>query len=102
MRQVWEEINRRQPAGYTTVLKIMQIMVDKGLLQRDVSERSHVYRSAFSEDQTQRQMVGHLLDRLFAGSSTKLVMQALATKKATRSELAEIRKLLDKMEGGTT
>lgn len=102
VRQVWEEINRKQPTGYTTVLKIMQIMAEKGLLKRDETERSHVYAAALSQEQTQRQVVGHVLDRVFAGSATNLVMQVLATKKATRAELAEIRKLLDEMEGGST
>jgi BlaI family transcriptional regulator, penicillinase repressor len=100
VREVWEQLNPEQGTGYTTVLKTMQIMVEKGLLARDETDRSHVYRAARSEAQTQRQVVGHLLDRLFAGSAPKLVMQALAAKKATPAELAEIRKLLDDMEGG--
>jgi len=101
VREVWELLSPKQQTGYTTVLKIMQIMFEKGLLARDERERSHVYRSARSEEQTQRQVVGHLLERLFSGSAPKLVMQALAAKKATPAELAEIRKLLDDMEGGT-
>ena len=100
VREVWEQLNPEQGTGYTTVLKIMQIMCDKGLLSRDETNRSHVYRTARSEEQTQRQVVGHLLARLFSGSAPKLVMQALAAKKATPAELAEIRKLLDDMEGG--
>ncbi len=100
VREVWERLNPRQRTGYTTVLKIMQIMFEKGLLARDESDRSHVYRAARSEEQTQRQVVGHLLERLFSGSAPRLVMQALAAKKATPAELAEIRKLLDAMEGG--
>ncbi len=100
VREVWEQLSPRQRTGYTTVLKIMQIMFEKGLLNRDESDRSHVYRAARSEAQTQRQVVGHLLDRLFAGSAPKLVMQALAARKATPAELREIRKLLDDMEGG--
>ena len=99
VREVWERLSPRQRTGYTTVLKIMQIMFDKGLLARDESDRSHVYRAARSREQTQRQVVGHLLDRLFAGSAPELVMQALAARKATPAELAEIRKLLDEMEG---
>jgi predicted transcriptional regulator len=96
---VWEKLSPEQGTGYTTVLKIMQIMFEKGLLARDESMRSHVYRAAHSEEQTQRDVVGQLLERVFAGSAPKLVMQALAAKKATRAELAEIRKLLDRMEG---
>jgi BlaI family penicillinase repressor len=100
VREVWDQINAHQRAGYTTVLKIMQIMAEKGLVKRDESERSHVYQAAYSQEQTQRQVVGHLLDRVFSGSAADLVLQALSTRKATRAELAEIRKLLDQMEGG--
>jgi predicted transcriptional regulator len=100
VREVWEQLNPEQGTGYTTVLKIMQIMFDKGLLARDETARSHVYRAAQSQEKTQREVVGHLLERVFSGSAPKLVMQALAAKKATRAELAEIRKLLDEMEGG--
>jgi BlaI family penicillinase repressor len=101
VREVWEQISPTQQIGYTTVLKTMQIMFEKGLLKRDERERSHVYRASVSEDQTQRQVLGHLLERLFSGSAPKLVMQALATKRATPAELAEIRKILDEMEGGS-
>ena len=100
VRDVWEQLNPKQHTGYTTVLKTMQIMSEKGLLARDETDRSHVYQAARSEAQTQRQVVGHLLERLFSGSAPKLVMQALAAKKATPAELAEIRKLLNDMEGG--
>jgi BlaI family transcriptional regulator, penicillinase repressor len=98
VRKVWEQLNPKQETGYTNVLKMMQIMCEKGLVTRDESDRSHVYRPARSQEQTQRQVIGHLLERLFAGSAPKLVMQALATKRATPAELAEIRKLLDEME----
>ena len=100
VRDVWEQLSPKQHTGYTTVLKTMQIMSVKGLLARNETDRSHVYQAARSEAQTQRQVVGHLLDRLFSGSAPKLVMQALAAKKATPAELAEIRKLLNDMEGG--
>jgi predicted transcriptional regulator len=102
VRGVWEELNREHRTGYTTALKIMQIMIEKGLVKRDESQRSHVYQAACSREQTQRQVVGHVLDRLFAGSATQLVLQALSAKQASRAELAEIRKLLDKMEGGAS
>jgi BlaI family penicillinase repressor len=101
VRDVWEQIGAREGTGYTTTLKTMQIMFEKGLLERDERQRSHVYRAALSEEHTQRQVVGHLLERVFAGSAPKLVMHALAGRKATRAELAEIRKLLDKMEGSS-
>jgi BlaI family transcriptional regulator, penicillinase repressor len=100
VRQVFEEINRRQPTGYTTVLKLMQIMVEKGLLRRDDRPRSHIYRPTLAEEETQRQLMGHLLERAFSGSARNLVMQALSTRRASREELAEIRKLLDNLEGG--
>ena len=101
VREVWEQLNPTQRTGYTTVLKLMQIMHEKGLLERDEAQRSHVYAASFSEHHTQRQVVGHLVERVFSGSAPKLVMQALAGKKATPAELAEIRKLLDEMEGGS-
>jgi len=100
VREVFEAINQKQRTGYTTVLKFMQIMSEKGLVKRDDTNRSHVYEAALSEEQTQRQVLGHLLERVFGGSAHKLVMQALASKKASRQELAEIRKLLDEIEGG--
>jgi predicted transcriptional regulator len=75
-------------------------MTDKGLVVRDESERTHVYQAAYTEDQTQRQLVTDLLDRAFDGSAAKLVLQALASNKATPEELDEIRKLLNKQRGG--
>jgi len=101
VREILDQINPGQQTGYTTVLKISQIMFEKGLLDRDERQRSHVYRPRLTEEQTQRQVVGHLLDRVFSGSACKLVIQALAVKKATPTELAEIRKLLDELEEGT-
>jgi predicted transcriptional regulator len=100
VRKIWEQINPEHPTGYTTILKLMQIMLEKGLLGRDETERSHVYYASLTKEQTQRQVVGHVLERAFGGSAPKLVMQALAGRKATREELAEIRRLLDEMEGG--
>src|SRR5579864_8036075 len=99
VREVWEQVSA-QETGYTTVLKTLQIMRTKGLVERDETDRSHVYRPAIGQEETQRQFVGHLLERVFAGSARKLVMQALSVKRATREELAEIRKLLDEIEGG--
>jgi predicted transcriptional regulator len=85
--------------GYTTVLKLLQIMTEKGIVVRDESARTHIYAPASTQDQTQRQMVTDLVDRVFGGSAAQLVMQALATKKTTPEELAEIRKLLNKPRG---
>ena len=83
--------------GYTTVLKFLQIMTEKGLVRRDESQRAHVYRATQSEDETQQQLVSGLLKRAFGGSSSKLVLQALASKKASAGELAEIRHLIEKL-----
>ncbi len=99
VREVWERLSSTPRTGYTTTLKFMQIMHEKGLLKRDDSARSHVYAAALSADLTQRQAVSHLLDRMFGGSARQLVLQALSVKKASPAELAEIRKLLDEMEG---
>ena len=87
--------------AYTTVLKLLQIMTTKGLVRRDDAERTHVYEAAYSEEQTQKQLVSDLLDRVFDGSAAKLVLQALEARKASRAEIAEIRKLLDKHREGT-
>lgn len=100
VRQVHEDLERRSPTGYTTVLKLMQIMTEKGLVERDESQRAHVYAARLPEEQTLGQLVGDLLDRAFEGSSSRLVMRALESRPATREELAEIRRLLDSMEGG--
>lgn len=99
VREVHDELIKAQPAGYTTVLKMLQIMIDKGLVIRDESERAHVYTARLTEQKTQRQLVTDLLDRAFGGSSAKLVMQALSTKRATAEELSEIRALLQKIGG---
>ena len=86
--------------AYTTVLKLLQIMTEKGLVRRDESARTHVYEATSSENETQRQLVSDLLDKVFDGSAAKLVLQALAARKASPAELAEIRKLLDRTRGG--
>src|SRR5215510_5675944 len=100
VREVAEVMGRE--AGYTTILKLMQIMTEKRLVRRDEAARTHVYEAAYSEDQTQRHLVTDLLDRVFDGSAAKLVIQALNTGKASPEELAEIRKLLDEnSEGGS-
>jgi len=102
VRAIHEVLSPRQDTGYTTVLKLMQITTEKGLLRRDDSERSHVYAAAVARQRTQRQLVRHLLERAFSGSAPQLVMQALATQKASPEELAEIRRLIDQMEGRKT
>lgn len=99
VRQVHLVLDRIRPTGYTTVLKLLQIMTDKGLVTRDKSERSHVYTARLSADQTQRQLVRDLLDRAFGGSAAQLVMRALDTVAASPDELRQIRDLLDRREG---
>jgi predicted transcriptional regulator len=101
VRQVHEATSVRRPTGYTTTLKLLQIMTEKGLVERDESDRSHVYRARVSEAQTQQLLTEDLLDRAFGGSAMKLVMQALSSRKATPDELAEIRKLIDTHQRGT-
>jgi BlaI family transcriptional regulator, penicillinase repressor len=95
VRQVHEILGRERQAAYTTALKTLQIMTEKGLVERDERDRTHIYRARLSEETTQRQLVRDLLDRAFGGSSTKLVMQALATKRASAEELRDIRKAID-------
>jgi BlaI family transcriptional regulator, penicillinase repressor len=95
VRQVHEVLSRERPAAYTTSLKLLQIMTDKGLVRRDEADRTHIYHPRLSEEQTQRQLIRDLVDRAFGGSASKLVMQALATKRASDEELGEIRRLLD-------
>jgi BlaI family penicillinase repressor len=95
VRQVHEALSRERPAGYTTALKMLQIMTEKGLVRRDDSDRTHIYQAKLTEEQTQRQLVRDLVDRAFAGSATKLVMQALSARRATPEELGEIRKLIE-------
>jgi predicted transcriptional regulator len=99
VRQVNEAMNRDGDTGYTTTLKLMQIMTEKGLLVRDESQWKHVYKPAITEERTQKQLVGDLLERAFSGSAEKLVMRALSAKKVSAKELARIRKMLDEFRG---
>src|SRR4051794_9645843 len=95
VRQVHDVLGRERLAGYTTSLKLLQIMTEKGLVERDERDRTHVYRARLSEEQTQRQLVRDLADRAFGGSAMKLVMQALASRRASPDELGEIRRAID-------
>ena len=99
VRQVNEEMGKQQKTGYTTTLKLMQIMTEKGLVVRDDSKFQHIYKPAFSEEKTQNQVVGDLLEKVFSGSTEKLVMRALSAKKISTKELSKIKKMLDEMEG---
>jgi predicted transcriptional regulator len=99
VRDVHDALNKDGTTGYTTVLKILQIMTEKGLVVRDETERAHVYESRYGEQKTQRQLLADLAERAFGGSATKLVMQALSGRKASADELTAIRNLLDTLEG---
>ena len=98
VRQVNLILNETRPTGHTTTLKQMQVMHGKGLLDCDKTRRPQVYRPTFSQDQTQLQLVGHLMDRAFAGSARTLVLQALRAKDVSSGEVARIEKLLDSLE----
>jgi predicted transcriptional regulator len=94
VRQVHETLADDRETGYTTTLKLMQIMAEKGLVTRDESARTHVYMSSVSEQQTQGQLVADLVDRAFGGSAAALVMRALSTRKPSAEELREIQRLI--------
>ena len=100
VREVFDSLSESKQTGYTTVLKFMQIMAEKGLVRRDETERAHRYEAALAEEETQRQLVGDLLRRAFDGSAKRLVMQALSAERASTGELEEIRRLLDRLERG--
>lgn len=99
VREVHEVLSVERAMGYTTVLKLMQIMAQKGLVRRDERQKTHIYRACAAEERTQRQLVRNLLERVFSGSAERLVMRALEGKKVSAEELARIRKLLDEIEG---
>ncbi|MEO5560148.1 MAG: BlaI/MecI/CopY family transcriptional regulator [Dokdonella sp.] len=102
VREVHEALYREEGAGYTTALKLLQIMYAKGLVVRDDSERAHVFRAAVSKERTQKRFLLDIVTRVFDGSSSQLVLQALGGRpKATREEVEEIRALLDKLDGTT-
>src|SRR5881394_569731 len=99
VRDVHDALSSQQATGYTTVLKLLQIMTEKGLVVRDESQRAHIYEARYSEQKTQRQLLTDLMERAFGGSPAKLVMQALSSKKASAEEVEEIREMLAKLEG---
>src|SRR5262245_29978191 len=99
VRDVYNVITRRRPAQYSTILKFMQIMTDKGLVCRDEMQRAHVYSATRSREWTQQQLAGDLMERAFSGSAKALLIGALSARKATKQELAELRKLLDEYRG---
>ena len=101
VREVHEVIARRKPTQYTTVLKLLQIMVEKRLVERNEEARAHVYQASRPREWTQRQIAGDLLERAFGGSAKSLVVGALSARKTSKGELEEIRKLLDEYEKGS-
>ena len=100
VRQVQQALQSIRKTGYTTVLKFLQIMTEKGLVSRDETPYAHVYQARLPQEQAQRTMVADLLDRAFEGSMSRLVMQALSSRRATPEELSEIRKILKDYERG--
>ena len=95
VREIYDTLNQERPSGYTTVLKLLQIMTTKGLVVRDEANRAHVYRAAMSQDAMQSTLLRDLSMRLFSGSATQLAMHALAMEPASQNELDEIRALLE-------
>lgn len=98
VREVHEELLETKEAGYTTTLKLMQIMHEKGLVKRDDSIKTHIYQAAVSKEKTQKHLLGKMIDNLFGGSPTALVMQALGNHKASADELDEIQRMLDNLK----
>lgn len=101
VREVMEILRPERELGYTTVLKFLQIMAEKGLVTRDERQRSHVYSAVRSQESTQRDLIRDLITRAFGGSAQKLVLQALSSREVSREELGEIRRQLDELEGRT-
>ncbi len=102
VRQVHEALSGARETGYTTTLKLMQIMTEKRLVTRDESSRTHVYAARLTQDQTQRQLVTDLLDRAFGGRSAALVMHALSAQPASAEEIQEIRQLIEQYKSKST
>jgi predicted transcriptional regulator len=100
VRQVHESVSRHKPAQYSTVLKFLQIMAEKGLVRRDEKQRAHIYEAAQPKEWTQQRLAGDLLQRAFGGSAKNLLVGALSGRKASKQELAELRKMLDDYEKG--
>ncbi|MET0637554.1 MAG: BlaI/MecI/CopY family transcriptional regulator [Chitinophagaceae bacterium] len=98
VREVHEELGASKDVGYTTTLKLMQIMNEKGLVKRDDSMRTHVYQAAVNKEKTQKHLLGKMIDTLFGGSSTQLVIQALGETKANPEEIEKIQALLNDLK----
>src|ERR1700744_2043880 len=98
VREVHEELAKSKDVGYTTTLKLMQIMHEKGLVKRDDSFKTHIYQAAVSKEKTQKHLLGKMIDTLFGGNSTALVIQALGNHKASPAELEDIQRLLNNLK----
>ena len=98
VREVYEVLNKTKPMGYTTVLKLMQIMDEKGLVTRDTQTKAHFYRANLEQKEAQQSYVRNLLDKVFGGSAKQLVLQALETQPASAEEMKEIRRILKQAE----
>ncbi len=98
VREVHEELSKTKSSGYTTTLKLLQIMFEKGLVTRDDSAKTHIYMPAVSKQKTQKQFLDKMINGLFYGSSTQLVLQALGNQKTSRNELDEIQRYLDNLK----
>jgi BlaI family transcriptional regulator, penicillinase repressor len=99
VRDIHGRLAAEKGTNYSTTVKMLAVMLDKGLVKRDETLRPHVYRAAVTQDRVRKRMVGSLVDRLYHGSAMSLVLQMLSSKPATKEELAEIRRLLDRLEG---
>jgi predicted transcriptional regulator len=100
VREVYEALSEKKPVGYTTVLKLLQIMTAKGTVRRNENQRAHVYEARQPAEQTKRQLAGDVLQRVFEGSASQLMMHALAGRRASREEVEELRRLIDEYERG--
>ncbi|MDQ4123285.1 MAG: BlaI/MecI/CopY family transcriptional regulator [Acidobacteriota bacterium] len=98
VREVYEIINERRPTAYTTVLKMLQIMTEKNLVERETEQKAHIYRAKIEQAATERSFAEDLLDRVFGGSAAQLMMRVLETKPASNDELTQIRQMLDEAE----
>ena len=98
VREVYEALSEKKSIGYTTVLKLLQIMTTKGSVRRNETQRAHVYEACLPAEQTKRQLAGDILQRVFEGSASQLMMHALAGQKASREEIEELRHMLDQYE----
>lgn len=101
VRDVYEELCEKKPTGYTTVLKMLQIMTTKGSVRRNEEQRAHVYEACVPAEKTKQQLAGDVLQRVFEGSASQLMLHALAGRRASREEIDELRRMLDEYERGT-